>query len=453
MRFLDVIVGTRVVRLVILLILICAPADGDVQEENSSMKQSREFKALPAIFGSLARPVLQTWTSIENIEVTEQVYIESSLLNLLTSSEGFLARDQMLSQPGDTGNDIRIYRHGIEDPNSTVFQEIREADSTTECRRVGNGLTNRAGMVTEPDDIVKLEEEVRALQSKIRMQKVLISNSSNVSAAAKNIPGEFRWIENWEMHGEKPTNASNETLGLWIWCKNSSNFAKIHWQNGTLIGAPAINASQTFQTVKGCVSVVSPAWMEVDESAGEDTKKEEKEEEEEMQEIRSYMSCKTLKNLIRAEQEKELGRAIHDIRAPDLQGIQVLWAGTRSTGRCGGPVYSSSNNTDFPDPQASDWITWTLTGPVALGASKLVNPGTCQQLENFLCYVREHLSNKTPQKRLGVVDRDSLSRLSRASEELQLYRLHPLAQDNGLALVIGLQVHDVASAMGSICEF
>ena len=46
-------------------------------------------------------------------------------------------------------------------------------------------------MVTEPDDLVKLEAEVRALQSKIRMQRVLINNS-NVSAAAKNIPGEFR---------------------------------------------------------------------------------------------------------------------------------------------------------------------------------------------------------------------------------------------------------------------
>ena len=26
-----------------------------------------------------------------------------------------------------------------------------------------------------------------------------------------------------------------------------------------------MNASQTFQTVRGCVSVVTPAWMDVDE--------------------------------------------------------------------------------------------------------------------------------------------------------------------------------------------
>uniref|UniRef100_A0A7S0HRQ7 Uncharacterized protein n=1 Tax=Hanusia phi TaxID=3032 RepID=A0A7S0HRQ7_9CRYP len=302
MRFLDVIVGTRVVRLVILLILICAPADGDVQEENSSMVD---------VFQRLLETKQRIQSSPRNFWVSRAPRATNLDFHRKHRGHraGFLARDQMLSQPGDTGNDIRIYRHGIEDPNSTVFQEIREADS----------------MVTEPDDIVKLEEEVRALQSKIRMQKVLISNSSNVSAAAKNIPGEFRWIENWEMHGEKPTNASNETLGLWIWCKNSSNFAKIHWQNGTLIGAPAINASQTFQTVKGCVSVVSPAWMEVDESAGEDTKKEEKEEEEEMQEIRR-------KN----------------------------WDEPFMTYE----PHPSSVGWNKKHWKASDWITWTLTGPL-----------------------------------------------------------------------------------------
>ena len=35
----------------------------------------------------------------------------------------------MLSQPDNEGNDIRLYRHGVEDPNSTIFREIREADS------------------------------------------------------------------------------------------------------------------------------------------------------------------------------------------------------------------------------------------------------------------------------------------------------------------------------------
>jgi len=219
------------------------------------------------------------------------------------------ARDEMLSQPDNEGNDIRLYRHGVEDPNSTTFREIREADS----------------MVTEPDDLVKLEAEVRALQSKIRMQRVLINNSSNVSAAAKNIPGEFRWIENWELHGEKPVNASNETLGMWIWCKNSSDFSKIFWRNGSLMGAPAMNASQTFQTVRGCVSVVTPGWMDVDEDTKGDTKEEEKVEDEEMQEIRR-------KN----------------------------WDEPFMTYE----PHPSSVGWNKKHWKASDWITWSMTGPV-----------------------------------------------------------------------------------------
>ena len=73
-------------------------------------------------------------------------------------------------------------------------------------------------MVTEPDDIVKIEDEMR------RQVKERRKRAERVREQSKNmtheLPGAFRWFQDDD---EKLIdNATNLTYGTWVWCKNDT---------------------------------------------------------------------------------------------------------------------------------------------------------------------------------------------------------------------------------------
>ena len=73
-------------------------------------------------------------------------------------------------------------------------------------------------MVTEPDDIVKIEDEVRRQAKERRKRAELVHEQSK--NRTHELPGAFRWFQDDD---EKLIdNATNLTYGTWVWCKNDT---------------------------------------------------------------------------------------------------------------------------------------------------------------------------------------------------------------------------------------
>jgi hypothetical protein len=72
--------------------------------------------------------------------------------------------------------------------------------------------------VTEPDDIVKIEEEVR------RLRKERIASIEHEQAhknRTHNLPGFFRWFQD-EDQVQGVDETPNATYGTWVWCRNDT---------------------------------------------------------------------------------------------------------------------------------------------------------------------------------------------------------------------------------------
>ena len=125
------------------------------------------------------------------------------------------------------------YRHGIEDENNTAYQEIEQADR----------------VVTEPDDIVKMQNEVRRLhKERVQQWERAEKAREEHKNSTANLPGVFRWFED-SIEGAVD-NTTNLTLGTWVWCRNESAFANLSWHDGEVAGAPVMKPHQKFVSIE-----------------------------------------------------------------------------------------------------------------------------------------------------------------------------------------------------------
>ena len=70
-------------------------------------------------------------------------------------------------------------------------------------------------IVTEPDDIVKMEDEVHRLHKERIVQSEAASHRNSTE-----LPGVFQWFEDHDE--ESSANQSNLTFGTWVWCQNAT---------------------------------------------------------------------------------------------------------------------------------------------------------------------------------------------------------------------------------------
>ena len=131
------------------------------------------------------------------------------------------------------------YRHGVEDENNTAYREIEQGDR----------------IVTEPDDIVKMENEVRRLhRERIRQWEKADEAREQHKNNTASLPGVFRWFED-SVEG-MVDNTTNLTLGTWVWCRNESSFGNLEWHDGKIHGAPIMKPHQKFVSIE--VSLALP---------------------------------------------------------------------------------------------------------------------------------------------------------------------------------------------------
>jgi len=82
---------------------------------------------------------------------------------------------------------------------------------------VYQNIANGDRIVTEPDDIVKMEDEVRRLHKERMIQTKHHHQHMNKT---KDLPGAFRWFQ--DDAEEFVDNSTNLTYGTWVWCRNES---------------------------------------------------------------------------------------------------------------------------------------------------------------------------------------------------------------------------------------
>ena len=155
--------------------------------------------------------------------------------------------------------------------------------------------------MTEPDDIVKMEEEVAKLhRQRIEKNAAIEERKRNFeNDPSAFVPGVFRWFDLCSLsrtrahtaHPQHNTtqlnkhehrfeddsenlidNATNLTYGTWVWCRNESSFGSLHWRNGSIPDAPVMKPHQKFFTIAKCVSVDGPGLLDDEEESEEEEK-------------------------------------------------------------------------------------------------------------------------------------------------------------------------------------
>jgi len=159
---------------------------------------------------------------------------------------------------------IHVFRHGVQDANSSAYEDIKQGDR----------------LVTEPDDIVKMEEEVAKLhRQRIEKNAAIEERKRNFeNDPSAFVPGVFRWFE--DDSENLIDNTTNLTYGTWVWCRNESSFGSLHWRNGSIPGAPVMKPHQKFFTIAKCVSVDGPGLLDDEEESEEEEKAKDMEQEE-----------------------------------------------------------------------------------------------------------------------------------------------------------------------------
>ena len=70
--------------------------------------------------------------------------------------------------------------------------------------------------MTEPDDIVKIEDEMRRQET----ERIEDEMRRKEARKTRELPGSFRWFQDDD---EKfMDNTTNLTYGTWVWCKNDT---------------------------------------------------------------------------------------------------------------------------------------------------------------------------------------------------------------------------------------
>jgi len=163
------------------------------------------------------------------------------------------------------------FRHGVEDANNSAYRDIVQGDR----------------IVTEPDDIVKMENEVRQLhRERVRQWEKADEAREEHKNTTATLPGVFRWFE--DTAEGVIDNSTNLTLGTWVWCRNESSFADLEWHDGQIKGAPVMKPHQKFVSIEKCVSVSGPGFLDEEDEDKEEqkAKKKQKIEEDEIAELR-----------------------------------------------------------------------------------------------------------------------------------------------------------------------
>ena len=125
------------------------------------------------------------------------------------------------------------FRHGVEDANNSAYRDIVQGDR----------------IVTEPDDIVKMENEVRQLhRERVRQWEKADEAREEHKNTTATLPGVFRWFE--DTAEGVIDNSTNLTLGTWVWCRNESSFADLEWHDGQIKGAPVMKPHQKFVSIE-----------------------------------------------------------------------------------------------------------------------------------------------------------------------------------------------------------
>jgi hypothetical protein len=151
----------------------------------------------------------------------------------------FLQPDQAEEGDPEIRQFMHNYRHGLVDDNNTAYRDIVQGDR----------------MVTEPDDIVKMENEVRRLhRQRVREWERADEARGEHKNTTATLPGVFRWFE--DTAEGVIDNSTNLTLGTWVWCRNESSFAGLEWHDGTITGAPVMKPHQKFVSIE--VSLALP---------------------------------------------------------------------------------------------------------------------------------------------------------------------------------------------------
>lgn len=81
-------------------------------------------------------------------------------------------------------------------------------------------IANGDRIVTEPDDIVKMEDEVRRLHKERMIHTENAEKHKHANSTGANLPGVFRWYE--DDTEDILDNTTNTTYGTWVWCRNES---------------------------------------------------------------------------------------------------------------------------------------------------------------------------------------------------------------------------------------
>ena len=92
------------------------------------------------------------------------------------------------------------------------------AGSVVVCCAAYKSIVQGDRIVTEPDDVLKIEEKVRQLHKE---RIASIAHEQAHKNRTQSLPGAFRWFQD-EAEEEGIDNSTNVTYGTWVWCRNET---------------------------------------------------------------------------------------------------------------------------------------------------------------------------------------------------------------------------------------